>query len=435
MKNNLPISSFNRNKSIAKSAIKISAKKATQFSKKAFLSTEDYTKEKEKIDNEIAKILFENISLLKGTAVKITQALVLHNILPSTIQKELSKSYNQIQPINQVLIIKVLKNEFKKEYSDIFKKFDLKPFASASLGQVHLAITKDDEKIAVKIQYPSIDKTIQNDIKLIKKLVSFKKNILSIVEEVEEKLHEEVDYKKEMKNNLWAYKSFNSKDIIVPKIYEEYCTKHILTTSFIKGLDLYSWLLTNPKQRYKTIIANNIFDIFAKSIFKYKKIQADPNPANYIVTSENKLALIDFGCVKSFEKKFIENYINIFKVYNSANKNEILKLYKKIGFIQNIEDVTDEIYKTKILPFNKWAIEPFLNDEYKFTKEYLDEGVKYADMFLNKPFLVIKDFIFLDRVSHGLFSLFEQMNVVIDMRIFREYLDFNDNKTQKEKQV
>ncbi len=435
MKDNLPISSFDRTKSIVKSAIKISGKKTMQFSKRAFLSTENYTKEKEKINNEIAIILFENISLLKGTAVKITQALVLHNILPTTIQKELSKSYNQIKPINQVLIMKVLKNEFKKEYSAIFKKFNLKPFASASLGQVHLAITENDKQIAVKIQYPSIDKTIQNDIKLIKKLISFKKNILSIIEEVEEKLYEEIDYEKEMKNNLWAYENFNSKDIIVPKVYEEYCTQHILTTSFIKGLDLYSWLLTNPKQRYKTIIANNMFDTFTKSIFKYKKIQADPNPANYIITSENKLALIDFGCVKSFEKKFIQNYINIFKVYNSTDKNEILKFYKKIGCIQNIEDITDDIFKTKILPFNKWAIEPFLKDEYTFTKEYLNKGVKYADMFLNKPFLVVKDFIFLDRVSHGLFSLFEQMNAVIDMRTFREYLDFDDNKTQEEEQV
>ncbi len=424
MKDNLPISSFKRTKSIVKSAIKITGKKAVQFSKRAFLSKKDYVKEEEKINNEIGVILFDNISLLKGTAVKITQALVLHNILPTTIQKELSKSYNQIKAINQVLVTKVLKNEFKKEYLAIFKEFSLIPFASASLGQVHLATTFNDETIAVKIQYPSIDITIRNDIQLIKRLLILKKSILPIIEEVEEKLYEEIDYKKEMQNTLWAYKSFNSKEIIVPKVYEKHCTKHILATSFIEGLDLYSWLRTNPKQKYKEIIANNMFDIFTKSIFKYKKIQADPNPANYIITNQNKLALIDFGCVKSFEKKFIKNYINIFKVYGCTNKNEILHVYKEIGCIENIEDINDDIFKTKILPFNKWAIEPFLQDKYTFTKEYLEEGVKYADMFLDKPFTVVKDFVFLDRVSHGLFSLFEQMNVSIDMRKFRKYIGF-----------
>ena len=65
---------------------------------------------KDKTNNEIAQILFENISLLKGTAVKIAQALALHNILPQNIQKELSKSYNQVKPINQALVIKLIQN-------------------------------------------------------------------------------------------------------------------------------------------------------------------------------------------------------------------------------------------------------------------------------------------------------------------------------------
>ncbi len=423
MKDNLPISSFNRSKSVVKSAMTIGGKKAKQFSKRAFLSTENYSKEKEKVDSEIATLLFENISLLKGTAVKITQALALHNILPQSIQKELAKSYNQIKPVNQALVMKIIKNEFKQEHSKLFKEFNLKPFASASLGQVHLATTHDNEKLAVKLQYPSIDKTIQNDIKLVKKFARFKKGILNIIEEVEEKLYEEIDYEKEMQNNLWAYEKFNSKNIVVAKVYKEYSTKHVLATSLIEGLDLYSWLLTEPKQKEKEKIANAMLNVFAKSVFEYHKMQADPNPANYIVTHDNKLALIDFGCVKSFTQEFIQDYIISYKICTSTDKNKVLNFYKKIGIIKNIEDISDEVFETKILMFTQWAIEPFLHDEYKFTKEYLDKGVKLADVFLNKPFFIVKDFVFLDRVSHGLYSLFAQMDIVVDMRTFREYLE------------
>lgn len=425
MKDDLPISSFSRTKTILNSGVKIGTKKAIQFSKRAFLSVEEYKKEKDNTNNEIAIVLFENISLLKGTAVKIAQALALHNILPLNIQKELSKSYNQVKPLNKALVIKILKNEFKKDYQDIFKEFNLKAFASASLGQVHLATSFKDDKLAVKIQYPAIDKTIQNDIKLIKKFTSFKKNILSIVEEVEEKLYEEIDYINELQNTIWAYESFNSKNIIVPKVYEQYSTKHILTTSFIQGLDLYSWLQTNPKHQDKEKIANNIYDVFIKSVYKYKKIQADPNPANYIITDDNKLALIDFGCVKYFDNTFIKNYINILKIYNSTDKDKILHLYKKIGLISNIKDIDDNTYKNIILPFNKWAIKPFLHNEFKFTKQYLNEGVKYADLLTKKPFIVIKDFVFLDRTTHGLFSLFEQMDVTINMKNYKKYFNFS----------
>jgi len=422
MKDNTPISSFSRTKTVVKSAVKIGTKKAVQFSKKSFLSDDDYTKEQSKTNSEIANILFENISILKGTAVKIAQALALHNILPSDVQKELSKSYNQIKPINKALVIKILQNEFQDNYEHIFKEFNLKPFASASLGQVHFATTYNDKDVAVKIQYPSIDKTIQSDIKLIKKFSNFKNNILPIIEEVEDKLYEEIDYTNEMQNTIWAYKNFNTNDIIVPKVYKKLSTKHILTTSYIEGLDLNSWLKTDPKQEDKEKIANDIFLVFTNSIFKYKKIQADPNPANYIVTKNNKLALIDFGCMKMFDDKFINNYIDILKIYNSTDKKEVLKLYKNMGFIDKIEDISDAMFEDEIIPFQKWAIEPFLNDEYMFTKKYLKKGVAYADILTKKPFVPIKDFVFLDRTSHGLFSLFEQMGVSINMKVFKKYL-------------
>ena len=96
-----------------------------------------------------------------------------------------------------------------------------------------------------------------------------------------------------------------------------------------------------------------------------------------------------------------------------------------MGIIKNIDDIDDDLFQNKILAFNKWAVEPFLTDEYKITKKYLEKGVKFADIFVNKPFLMVKDFVFLDRTFHGLFSLFEKMDVVIDMKSFRARVGLN----------
>lgn len=414
------MSTLSRSKTLLKGTFAIGAKKAKQYTKRAFLSKEEYTKEAQKIDSEIATSLFENIALLKGTAVKIAQALVLHNILPKTIQQELAKSYNQITPINKALVIQIIKKEFGKEPSKLFKEFELTPFASASLGQVHKAIIDNNEEIALKVQYPGIDKTVQSDIKLIKKFIGYKKNILRVINEVQERLQEEIDYQKEMQNTQWAYYNLQNSNIVIPKVYKEYSTKHILATSYIQGIDLYCWLQTDPSQEAKNRVANIIFNNFVDSIFKHRTIQADPNPANYIITPKNQVALIDFGCLKQFSKEFIDNYILILQSYRSNNKEKTLKIYQQVGFIKDPQDINSKIYMTKILPFNKWAIEPFLQEEYTFTKEYLNQGVQFANIFLEKPFLVVEEFIFLDRLTHGLFSLFEQMNATINMQRFKE---------------
>jgi len=292
------------------------------------------------------------------------------------------------------------------------------------LGQVHKATTFDGEKLAIKLQYPSIDKTIKSDIKLLKKL-SFSKNILRIIKEVEERLYEEIDYENELKNNIETFDRFKKLDVIVPKVYKRFSTKHILATSFIEGDDLYSWLMKNPSKKQKTKIANQMFSLFTHSIFKHKKIQADPNPANFIITKDNRLAMIDFGCMKEFDDEFIKTYKSIFHTYLCEDKEKILTTYKEIGFIKDKKLISDEMFEKKILPFNRWAIEPFLHQKYIFTKEYLDEGVKYAGVWTKKEFVVLRDFVFLDRTIHGLFSLFEKMDAEIDMRVFREYVGFN----------
>ncbi len=409
--NNIPTSKFKRGKVIAKTAINIGAKRAVQFVKK---------EPKEKVENEIGKILFENIALLKGTAVKIAQTLSMHNILPKSIQKELSKSYNNITPINRALVIKIIKNEFKKDYNKIFKEFNLTPFASASLGQVHLATLKNNTKVAVKIQYPSIDKTIKSDISLFKSISVIRKEILPIINEVQERLFEEIDYNLELTNTNFANRYLSSDDIIIPYAYKEYSTKHILTTTYIDGLDIYKWLKTNPSKDNKTKVANIIFKAFVKSLFELKTIQADPNPGNYIITSNNKVAIIDFGCVKRFDDKFIKEFKNLIKIYKSSNIDEILKAYKDIGLIGSLDIDKNSI--NAILEFNRWAIEPYLQDSFKFSKEWLDLALKYSDIFTKKPFSVVRDYIFIDRTMHGLFSLFYNMDVVIDTREFRSYI-------------
>jgi len=418
--NKVPTSSIFRVKTVVEGALSIGRERAVVLVKRPFLSEDNYEKLKEENTAQIAEILFEKISVLKGTAVKIAQSLAMHNVLPYQVHQTLQKSYNRIEPISKVVIMQVLKAEYGKDYKKVFAHFNLHPFAAASLGQVHEARTFDGKRLAIKVQYPGIDKTIRSDLELMKNFMRFHDNLAEILDEVRVRILEEVDYKKELQNYRWAYERFNTPTTVVPKVYEDFCTPHIIAADYIEGVDLLSWLESRPPMRQKKQIANAIWKVFVESVFDYRKIQADPNPGNYLVTNDGRLALVDFGCMKSFSEEFISLYKRLFQSAVTNKKDEILALYRQAGFLDVDEERADKAYRDVIEPFNRWAVEPLLCETFVFSKAYLEKGVEFAARFSSKPFNINKDFIFLDRTLHGLYALFERMGVPVDMRPFRQ---------------
>ena len=227
--------------------------------KRPFLSTENVKKEKEILDDKNAKILFNTLSQLRGTALKIAQMLGMEQgLLPESYRKELSKSFHQVPPLNRVLVRKVMLEELNQNPETAYEQFDTTAFAAASLGQVHKATTKDHKNVAVKVQYPGISVSIESDMTLIRGIahgLSNTKLILQSIGEIEERLKEEIDYRIEAKNTLWFKENVTLKGISIPHVYPELSTQKILTTELIQGLHLSQWLDTNPSQESRNLAA------------------------------------------------------------------------------------------------------------------------------------------------------------------------------------
>jgi len=204
MTDTIPTSKIRRTISSGKIVAKMGTKHLGFLLKKPFLSKEKQAVYLKKKDAQNARILFNGLSLLRGTALKAAQMLSLESdYFPESIRKELEKSYNQVPPINRALVRKIIINNFNKPPEKIFKSFDLKAFAAASLGQVHLARSKEGKNLAVKIQYPDISQTISNDIRLLKialRPMAEYEIIKIALEEIEEVLLNETDYEKEGQN-------------------------------------------------------------------------------------------------------------------------------------------------------------------------------------------------------------------------------------------
>jgi len=413
-------------------AVKVGGEALKYAIRKPFLSETRKDLEREILDKRSAEILFKGLSLLKGTALKIAQMISMEmDLFPEAVRQELEKSYNRVPPINQVLIRRAVKNSLGQYPEAFFETFDLKAFAAASLGQVHHASTKKKEKIAVKVQYPGIDKTIRNDLQLVKNLfrpLPDYKRIRPAVEEIESRLLEETDYRKEAAHLNYFKKHLKVTSVVIPDNYRELSSKTVLSNTFLDGPTLDIWIKQNPGQRERDRIAQILNDLFLKSLYELKVIHADPNPGNFIILNHHRIGLLDFGCVKTFDPEFIALYRRLPLAIIRGEKELYFSILRQLGLTDSGLDKTaeDQIFKV-VYRGGKWFGQLYREELFDFNKNrtFLAEGRALTNEIfkLRRYFTLSPDLVFLDRTRYGFLRLFESLRARVRIRNAYEWED------------
>ena len=431
MTDTIPKSKIRRTISSGKIVARMGTKHLGFLLKKPFLSKKEQILSKKKKDAQNARILFNGLSFLRGTALKAAQMLSLESdYFPESIRKELEKSYNRVPPINRALVRKIITNNFNKPPEKIFESFNSKAFAAASLGQVHLARSKDGEDLAVKVQYPGISQTISNDIQLLKTILRpmAEYDIIKIaLEEIEEVLLNETDYEKEGQNIKYFRENLKNDQVMIPKIFHKLTTKNVLSMSCMKGMILNEWLKTSPDLESKTIIAQTMHDIFVEGFYELKQIHADPNPGNFLVTDDLKICLLDFGCVRSFDDEFIQLYQRLIRIGPEKERQAYIDLLTRMKLIT--PDLDPDIKDQMVILFMKigdWFSQLFCKEEFDFgaNPDFIEKGRKIGrqmHQFRKHIHNITPEFIFIDRTRYGLIKLFEKMKVKIRIQSKYEY--------------
>ena len=439
MTNSLPTSKIQRGKVVGKTILKIGASKSKAIVKRTF-STKTKTIIDEEMHEDVAKSIFEALGKLKGLSVKIAQQVALGMpFLPQTYLDQMQKSFHQIPPINKALVRKIIKNELGEYPEKCFDTFENTAFGSASLGQVHLA-TFGDEKLAIKIQYPGIKKSIDSDLSMLNfglKRVAKGKDISHLIKEVSDRIHEEVDYEIEAQNNEFFLKNFNIEGVVIPKVYKGYSTKHIITSEYIEGKTFEQLLKSKPTQQLIDSYAQLIFDSFYHSVYKLKTIHADPNPGNFIFKDDGKIGMIDFGCVKNINDEFLKKYNKLHvTLIEGITDEDVLEQYIELGMIdgESKEEMLT-FYQETIKPFDSMYIEVLKNGSYDFkeNKDFSKRGFELVLEVQKKQFEAIhkinQEFIFLDRTLLGYYGMFERIGAKIDttnaVKIMKKYRSEN----------
>jgi len=401
-------------------ALKIGMGELRHKAKRPFMSEQAREAEKGLLDDKNAELLFKALTQLRGTALKLAQMLGMElDILPEKYRKELEKSFHKVPPLNRVLVRKVIQEEFGKSPEDLFHGFESTAFAAASLGQVHAAILPDDTEVAVKIQYPGIHVAMESDMNLMRKVAVGLPNstiVKQSIDEVHARLKEEVDYRLEAESTRWFRENLQVDGVMVPRIYDDWCSERVLTLEFCQGRHLDDWLADNPSQALRDQVAQRLYDLFMHSVLKLRRMHADPNPGNYLIQEDGGIALIDFGCVKELSADFTEVLPVLLKAYRDDDPVTLLASYRALG----MEYDSDDVYEELLRPFGQWLTQPVREDSFDFVEhaDYTHQGKELIQSIasLSGVSNLEADFIFFDRTLYGLFKIFERLGAKVRMR-------------------
>lgn len=404
---------------------RVGANVAGYLAKRPFLGEDSRREAREKADAENARILFSCFSRLKGAALKAAQLLSMElELMPEAVRKELEKSYNQVPPMNRVLARKAAANALGEAPERVFREFDGKAFAAASLGQVHEALSMEGERLAVKLQYPGIAQTIEDDMRLARSLLCRLPDYALIApafDEIEARLREEIDYGKEARNMVFFRDNLDVEGVRIPAFREVGSGRTILCATLLRGLPLNRWLATNPKRKDRDVVARRLNAIFLKSFYELGRIHADPNPGNYVIGEDLSVGLVDFGCVKIFSAEFVEEYRQLPGIIIRGDRTAYFAALRRMRFTKDElnPDVEEAIFETAYA-FGRWLGRLYENEYFDFGKEtgFIAEGRELTRaMFRHrKHFAMNPEFVFLDRTRYGLLRIFERLACRIRLR-------------------
>jgi ubiquinone biosynthesis protein len=279
------------------------------------------------------------------------------DIFPPDYIDEFKKLQDQVPPTPFPEIRRVLESELKRPLNRIFQEFDSQPVAAASVGQVHVARLFSDEKVAVKVIRPGIEKKIQEDIRLMYFLANrIEKTfevgrilgVVNVVQEFERVIFRELDMLIEAGSiEKFAYNFKNDDEIYIPKVYWDYSTKSVLVMEHIDGIKMDQVEAMRPLGIDPKEIALIGLRSFSRQLMKYGFFHADPHPANTLVMPDGRVSLVDFGITGYLDDEMMHQIANLFLGYAEHDYDMVMDALLEAGLI-NDETMDLKAFRTDL---------------------------------------------------------------------------------------
>jgi predicted unusual protein kinase regulating ubiquinone biosynthesis (AarF/ABC1/UbiB family) len=382
---------------------------------------------------------------LKGPIMKAAQLLsTIPEALPPEYARELSQLQSQAPPMGPAFVKRRMQAELGPDWQSRFRSFEAASSASASLGQVHKAVTHDGHQIAVKLQYPDMQSAVAADLSQLKVVFALHARMDPAVEtgeiltEISERLKEELDYELEARHMALYGLIFENEALIrVPVVVPELSTRRLLSMSWLEGRPLLAYKGAPEEDRNQ--IARAMFRAWWFPFSHYGVIHGDPHLGNYNVFEDPEtgrpggINLLDYGCMRTFQPRFVQGVIDLYRGLHTGEEALIVHAYETWGFRGLSRDVIEVL--------NIWArfiYGPLLDDRVRSIAEGTTPGeygrreafTVHEALREKGPVRVPREFVFMDRAAIGLGGVFLHLDARLNyFRIFNETIEGFDLAT------
>jgi predicted unusual protein kinase regulating ubiquinone biosynthesis (AarF/ABC1/UbiB family) len=405
---------------------------ALHRARRAFASVERQAELDRRFELKTAEQIADALGNMKGALMKLGQmASYLDAGLPQPVRDALAELQQNAPPMSPELAAGVVDRELGGRPEEVFLEWDPVPIASASIGQVHRAITRDGRAVAVKVQYPGVDEAIKADLDnsgLIFGALGLAFPGLDpgpLVEEIRARVAEELDYRNEARNQQLFVDYYRDHPFIhVPEVLMHLSTGQVLTTELAEGAR-FSELLT-WSQDERNLAAEAIDRFVFRSLYRLNAFNGDPHPGNYLFRPGGQVTFLDFGLVKHFTADEVEVFADMIRaMVFERDTARFRKIIERVGLLRPGEPFTDQQIQDYFGHFYDYVME---DQVVTITPEWSSETVaRFFDASgphgeVMRAANVPASFVIIQRINLGLFAILGDLRATANFRRISEEL-------------